>query len=96
MKDILNLWLKLMMVMKSKEYQSDEACQMFKENTIALNKAINQLITNPPVPGCQLKHSKQLKSHLLFDREILEFLMKWRTLGGVDEQDTESVYPQFN
>ena len=58
---------------------------MFKENTIGLNKVINQLIANSPVPGCKLKYSKQLKRYLLFDGEIFDFLMKYRTLGGVDE-----------
>ena len=78
------------------EYQSDEVCRKFKGNTIALNKAIHKLIMNPPVPGCELKHSKQLKSHLLFDWEIFQLPMTWRTLGGVDEQNTEGVHPQFN
>ena len=77
MKDILLMWFKLMMVMKSKEYQSDEVCRKFEENAVALNKAINKLIMNPPVTGCELKYSKQLKSHLLFDWAIFEFLMIW-------------------
>ena len=45
MKEILKLWFKLMLVMKSKEYQSDAACREFRENTVAFNKAINDLIT---------------------------------------------------
>ena len=32
----------------------------------------------------------------MFDGEISEFLGKWRTLRGVDEQNIESFYPQFN
>ena len=43
-----------------------------------------------------MKHSKQLKSHLLFDLEISIFLRRWRTLGAVDEQNIEGVHPQFN
>ena len=82
--------------MKSTEYQTDEDCVRFKRNTTALKKEINSLVTNPPVPGCGLKHSKQLKSHLLFDGEIHDFLVTWRTLGGVDEQNIEGVHPQFN
>ena len=67
MKPILSLWFELMKTMKSINYQTDEDCKKFEENTIKLNKEIHSLITNPPVPGCGLKHSKQLKSHLLFD-----------------------------
>jgi hypothetical protein len=51
MKEILKLWFKLMLVMKSKEYQSDATCREFRENTIALNKAINNLITKPQFQG---------------------------------------------
>ena len=48
------------------------------------------------MPRCKLKHSKKLKSHLLFDWEIRDFLKRWRTLGAVDEQNIEGVHPQFN
>ena len=70
MKRILKLWVEIMRTMKSTEYQTDEDCLGFKRNTTALKKEINSLVTNPPVPGCGLKHSKQLRSHLLFDGEI--------------------------
>ena len=96
MKIILNLWYEITRTMKSVEFQDDEACLKFDKNVTALNKAIHSLITNPPVPGCVLKHSKQLKSHLLFDLEISNFLRRWRTLGAVDEQNIEGVHPQFN
>ena len=82
--------------MKPVEFQDDEACLKFEKNITAMNRAINSLITNPPVPGCVLKHSKQLKSHLLFDLEISIFLRRWKTLGAVDEQNIEGVHPQFN
>jgi hypothetical protein len=85
-----------MKTMKSTAYQTDKNCSRFKENTSEMNKEINSLITDPSVPGCKLKHSKQLKSHLLFDWEIYDFLMSWRTLGGADEQNIEGVHPQFN
>jgi hypothetical protein len=29
-----------------------------KKYICALNKAVNSLVTNPPVPGCGLKHPK--------------------------------------
>ena len=96
MKKILNLWLELMKTMKSVNYQSDEACLKFKENTEKLRKEINLLVESPPVPGCEIKYSKQLKLHLLLDGEAFNFLWKWRTLGGVDEQNIESSHPQFN
>lgn len=96
LKEILGLWYKLMVVMKSKKAQSDGKIQQFKDNTIALNKAVHKLITTPPVPGCELKASKQLKSHLLFDGEILDWLMVWKSLGAFDEQNIEGVHPEFN
>jgi hypothetical protein len=37
-----------------------------------------------------------LKSHLLFDYHIQDFLELWETLGGFDEQSIESTHPQFN
>ena len=50
----------------------------------------------PPVPGCNLKYSKQFKPHLLFDGEIRTFLQTWRTLRGVGEQNIKGVHLQFN
>merc|ERR1711966_622211 len=64
MKPILSLWFEIMKTMKSVDYQSDEDCKKFKENIINMNKAIHSLMTDPPVPGCGLRFSKQLKSHL--------------------------------
>ena len=85
-----------MKTMKSVNYQTDEACLKFKENTEKLRKEINLLVESPPVPGCGIKYSKQLKLHLLLDGEAFKFLLDWRTLGGVDEQNIESSHPQFN
>ena len=48
MKKILNLWFELMKTMKSVNYQHDEACFKFKENTDELKKEIYSLVTNPP------------------------------------------------
>ena len=96
LKNIIGLWFKLMKVMKSKRRQTDEEIEGFKLNTMALNKAIQQLISHPPVPGCKLKYSKQLKSHLLFDLEILDFLMIWANLGAIDDQSIEGVHPILN
>ena len=96
MKNIIRLWFELMLVMKSKRCQTEETIKKFKETTIELTKAIQNLIVAPPVPGCELKYSKQLKSHLLFDGEIHDFLSIWGTLGALDEQNTKGVHPQFN
>ena len=96
MKRFFKLWFESTRIMKSAEYQTNNKCSSFKGNTTDLNKAIHSLITDPPVPGCKLKHSKQLKSHLLFGWEIYKFLVSWRTLGGVDEQNTEGVHLWFN
>ena len=48
MKHILKLWYELMRTMKSVEYQIDDTCEKFKENTIELNKAVNSLVNTPP------------------------------------------------
>jgi hypothetical protein len=48
------------------------------------------------VPGLILKPSKQLKSHLLFDGEVFDFLELWLSLGAFDEQSIEGVHPEFN
>ena len=64
--------------------------------TAVLNKAIIVLITNLSVLGCDMKYSRQLKSHLLFGWEVFNFLWKWWTLGGLDEQNIEGVHPRSN
>ena len=87
LENIISLWYKMMTVLESKNTQSVQNITQFKENTVELNKAVNSLITNPPVPGCKLKYSKQFKSHLLFDYEIQDFSEIWGILGGVDEQN---------
>ena len=56
MKQILKLWFEIMRTMKSKEYQTDKYCMRFKNNTTALKKEINSLVTYPLVPGCGLKY----------------------------------------
>ena len=96
LKKSIQIWYKLMIVMKSKNYHTEENIEQFKENTIELTKAIQNLITTPTVPVCILKHSRQLKSHLLFDGEIYEFLAQWKTLGALDKQHTKGVHPKFN
>ena len=95
-KQILKLWYEIMRVMKRVTVASNEDCVAFDKNVTLLNKHIYLLVTNPPVPGCVLKLSKQLKFHLLFDGEVSEQLWTWRTLGGADEQNIEGVHPQFN
>ena len=96
MKHILKLWYGVMRTMKSVEYQTADDCKKFEENTIELNKALHLLIDDPPIPGSGLKHSNQLKGHLLFDGHVLDFMRDWGTLGGVDEQNVEDVHPRFN
>ena len=96
MKKILNLWLELMKTMKSVNYQSDDACLKFKENTEQLRQEINLLVDSPPVPGCEIKYPKQLKWHILVNGEAVAFLWRWHTFGGFDEQNIESSHPQFN
>ena len=44
-------------------------------------KSIHGMISSPPVPGGNLSFLKQEKSYLLFDGEILRFLIIWKTLG---------------
>ena len=85
-----------MLVMKSKNYQTEKYIEQFQENTIELTKAIQYLITTPTVSVCILKHSRQLKSHLLFDGELYEFLVQWKTLEALDEQNTRGVHPKCN
>ena len=82
-----------MLVMKSKKYQTEKYIEQFQENTIELTKAIQYLITTPTVSVCILKHSRQLKNHLLYNGEIYEFLVVWKTLGALDGQNTEGVHP---
>ena len=94
--EIFNLWFELMKVMKSVRAQSEETIKTFEANTVALNAAVRRLLTAPPVPGCALKPSKQLKGHLLFDGEIVDWLKVWKTLGCMDEQNIEGVHPEFN
>ena len=55
------------------------------------------------VHGIQSKHSGAVpnnhcidKSHLLFGWEVFNFMRKWRTLGGLGEQNIEGVHPKLN
>ena len=95
LKEILALWYRMQSVMKSKRAQSDEQVAQFKQDTIALNRAIQNLITHPPVPGCILEPSRQLKFHLLFGGEIVDWLEAWLSLGAMDEQNIEGIHPEF-
>ena len=82
--------------MKSTRRQTQQEIAQFKSDTIALKKAIGNLVSKPPVPGLDLKVPSFLKSHLLFNFEIQQFLELWETLGGFDEQSIESTHPDFN
>ena len=68
----------------------------FKADTIALNKAIHKFSTDESVPGTGNEHPQFLKSYLLFDYHIQNFLELWKMIGGFDEQSIESTHPQFN
>ena len=48
MKNILKLWYEIMRIMKSVEYQNDEACLNFDDNIKELNKAVHSLIMYKP------------------------------------------------
>ena len=48
MKHILKLWYGMMRTMKSVQYQTDDDCKKFEEDTIELNKALHSLIDDPP------------------------------------------------
>ena len=48
------------------------------------------------MPGLDVELPSSLKSHLLFDFHLQDFLEKWGTLGGFDEQNIESTHPVFN
>ena len=47
MKHIFKIWHGVIRTMKSVEYQTDEDCKRFEENTIELNKALHLLIDDP-------------------------------------------------
>ena len=96
LKEIMEIWYRLMRVMKSTKRQKSATIAKFKADTIALNKAIHKFVTDEPVPGTGNEHPQFLKSHLLFDYHIQDFLELWETLGGFDEQSIESTHPQFN
>ena len=70
----MQTYSRVMRTIKSVEYQTDEDCKRFEENTIELNKALHLLIDDPLIPGSDLKHSNQLKGHLLFDGHALDFM----------------------
>ena len=96
LKEMLGHWYELMTVMKSVNRQTRQDIAKFKANTIALNKAIHKFVTDEPVPGTGNTHPTFLKSHLLFDYHLQDFLETWETLGGFDEQSIESTHPEFN
>ena len=94
MKHSLKLWYGVTRTIKSVEYQMDEDCKKFKENTIELNKALHLLIGDLPIPESGLKYSNQLKrATSCLMGTPLTFLQDWRTLGGVDEQHVEGIHP---
>ena len=96
LKGILEIWYRLIRVMKPPKRQKLATIAKFKANIITLNKAIHKFVADEPVLGTGIEHPKFLESHLLFDYHIQDFLELWETLGGFDEQSIESTHPQFN
>jgi hypothetical protein len=96
LKEILRTWYDIMRVMKSVERQSQQAISKFKNDWQSLKRSINKFVQEQPVPGANIKHPSFLKSHILFDKHIQEFLEIWETLGAFDEQGIEGIHPQWN
>ena len=94
-KNILSIWYRMMRVMKSVDRQSPRAITEFKTDTIALKRAVADFIKNEPVPGTDNTLPTFLKSHILFDNHIQEFLVLWETIGAFDEQGIESTHPNL-
>ena len=61
LKKIIGLWYKLMKAVKSKRRQTDKEIEAFKLNTMALNKAIQQLISHPPRSQMQIEILKTIE-----------------------------------
>jgi len=81
-----------MVVMKSVRRQSQQCIAQFKADTIALDQALQEFVSNESASELPT----YLKSHLLFDYHIQEFFELWETVGGFDEQSIESTQPIFN
>ena len=95
-KEILVPLYSVMKVMKSVERQKQPSIKKFEQDVIALNKALNKLVEDRPVPGANVELPTFLKSHLMFDYHIQDDLVRWETLGGIDEQSMESTHPAWN
>ena len=94
--DILSPLYKILCVMKSVKKQTQQKIQQFKRDTIELNIAIHKFVEEPPVPDAKIGHPTFLKSHLLFDYHIQDFLERWGSLGAFSEENIESTHPIFN
>ena len=93
---IMDPLYEILKVMRSVKKQSPTAIEQFKQNTILLNIAINDLVTKNPVPGADLDIPTFLKSHILFDFHLQDFLETWGSLGAFAEENIESTHPIFN
>ena len=83
--------------MKSAELQTEETINKFEVDEKMLRDEIKNFIEeDPPIPGMDLKLPKQLKTHLLFDRHLLQWLKDWGTLGGLGEQNIETCHAIWN
>ena len=96
LKDILSTWYDIMRVMKSVNRQSQRTIIKFKTDWQSLKKSINKFVQEQPVPDADIKYPAFLKSHILFDKHIQEFLEVWETIGAFDEQGIEGTHPKWN
>ena len=96
LKGIITPLYSVLRVMKSVKRQTPNAIKKFEEDVLALNRAIKKFVTDTNVPGMNIDLPTFLKSHFLFDGNVLNFLKRLHTLGGFDEQNIESTHPIFN
>ena len=97
MKEMIRLWYELQRVMKSTGLQSDETIEQFKKNRDKLRDCIYKfIVTDVPIPDTGIKLPTAIKTHIIFGNHLLEQLVHWGTLGGLDEQNIESAHAIWN
>ena len=97
MKEMIGIWFELQKVMKSTGLQSDETIDQFEVNMNRLRDFIYKfVVSDPPIPGTGIKLPASLKTHIMFGQHLVKQLRQWGTLGGLDEQNTESTHAVWN